>query len=107
MLSTLLLIVHIVVCIGLILIVLLQTDKGEGLSGAFGGGASSTVFGERGSGGFLSKLTTTMAIVFMITSLVLSIFLPTWTTSTHGEGMQASTPIQTVPMPMPELPSGQ
>ncbi|MFZ5949134.1 MAG: preprotein translocase subunit SecG [Candidatus Rifleibacteriota bacterium] len=70
--------IHIIVCIGLIVIVLLQADKGEGLAGAFGGGASSTVFGERGAGGFMSKLTTTMAIVFMITSLIISVWVPRW-----------------------------
>ncbi len=61
--------IHILVCVGLIVIVLLQADKGEGLAGAFGGGASSTVFGERGSGGFMSKQTTTLAVVIMITTL--------------------------------------
>ncbi len=70
--------IHIIVCIGLIVIVLLQADKGEGLAGAFGGGASSTVFGERGAGGFMSKLTTSMAIVFMITSLIISVWVPRW-----------------------------
>lgn len=70
--------IHILVCIGLIVIVLLQADKGEGLAGAFGGGASTTVFGERGSGGFMSKLTTTMAVIFMITSLIIAVYIPRW-----------------------------
>lgn len=70
--------IHIIVCIGLIIIVLLQADKGEGLAGAFGGGASSTVFGERGAGGFMSNLTTGMAVVFMITSLIISVWVPRW-----------------------------
>ncbi len=78
MLAGLIQFVHIIVCVGLIIIVLLQADKGEGLAGAFGGGASSTVFGERGAGGFMSKLTTTMAIVFMITSLIISVWVPRW-----------------------------
>ncbi|MDD3001546.1 MAG: preprotein translocase subunit SecG [Candidatus Riflebacteria bacterium] len=80
---TLLHIIHVAVCIGLIVIVLLQADKGEGLSGAFGGGASSTIFGERGGGGFMSKLTTTMAIVFMLTSLVIAVFVPKWQKNTY------------------------
>ena len=71
---TLLHIIHIAVCVGLIVIVLFQADKGEGLS-AFGGGAS-TIFGERGGGGFMSKLTTIMAIVFMLTSLIIAVFVP-------------------------------
>ena len=78
MLAGLIQFVHIIVCVGLIIIVLLQADKCEGLAGAFGGGASSTVFGERGAGGFMSKLTTTMAIVFMITSLIISVWVPRW-----------------------------
>lgn len=79
---TLLHIIHIAVCVGLIVIVLLQADKGEGLSGAFGGGASSTIFGERGGGGFMSKLTTIMAIVFMLTSLIIAVFVPKWQKNT-------------------------
>lgn len=75
MLAILIKIIHFVVCVGLIVIVLLQADKGEGLAGAFGGGASNTVFGERGAGTIISKLTTIMAVVFMITSLLLSVYI--------------------------------
>jgi preprotein translocase subunit SecG len=66
------LIVHAVVTIALIIIVLLQADKGEGLSGAFGGGAAQTIFGTKGSLDFFGKLTTILAIVFIITSLTLT-----------------------------------
>jgi preprotein translocase subunit SecG len=68
-----LVIVHVVVAVALILIVLLQAGKGAGIGAAFGG-ASQTVFGPRGPGSFLSKLTTAAAGIFMITSLVLAIF---------------------------------
>ena len=96
--------IHILVCVGLIVIVLLQADKGEGLAGAFGGGASSTVFGERGSGGFMSKLTTTMAVVFMITSLVIAVFVPRWeeTTPTINYSQNAGS---SMPMAMPGMPA--
>jgi preprotein translocase subunit SecG len=67
-------IVHILVCIGLILVVLLQTGKGAEIGAVFGGGSSSTIFGSSGAGNFLTKLTTAMAIVFMITSLTLGYF---------------------------------
>jgi preprotein translocase subunit SecG len=67
-------IIHIVVCIGLILVVLLQTGKGAEIGAVFGGGSSSTIFGSSGAGNFLTKLTTAMAIVFMITSLTLGYF---------------------------------
>ena len=67
-------IVHIIVCIGLILVVLLQTGKGAEIGAVFGGGSSSTIFGSSGAGNFLTKLTTAMAIVFMMTSLTLGYF---------------------------------
>ena len=67
-------ILHIIVCIGLILVVLLQTGKGAEIGAVFGGGSSSTIFGSSGAGNFLTKLTTGMAIVFMITSLALGYF---------------------------------
>jgi preprotein translocase subunit SecG len=68
-----LVIIHIIVAVALILIVLLQAGKGAGIGAAFGG-ASQTVFGPRGPGSFLGKLTTAAAGIFMITSLVLAIF---------------------------------
>lgn len=70
-----LVILHVVVAVSLVLIVLLQAGKGAALGAAFGG-ASQTVFGPRGAGSFLGKLTTAAAGVFMITSLVLAIFSP-------------------------------
>ena len=68
-----LVVIHVVVAIALVLIVLLQAGKGAGIGSAFGG-ASQTVFGPRGPGSFLGKLTTAAAGVFMITSLVLAVF---------------------------------
>ena len=70
--SILLIFVHVVVCIALIMIVLLQTGKGADMGAAFGGGSSQTLFGSTGASTFLSKLTTGAAIVFMITSLALA-----------------------------------
>jgi preprotein translocase subunit SecG len=66
-------IIHVIVCVGLILVVLLQTGKGAEVGAVFGG-SSSTIFGSSGAGNFLSRLTTGMAIVFMITSLTLGYF---------------------------------
>src|SRR5918992_2827408 len=65
-------ILHVVVSIGLILVVLLQTGKAD--MGAVFGGSSSTIFGSSGAGNFLTRLTTGMAVVFMITSLTLGYF---------------------------------
>src|SRR6266550_7651081 len=69
----LVLLVHIVVCIFLIIVVLLQSGKAADLAGAFGGMGSPTAFGPRGSATLLSKATTMSAILFMLTSLSLSI----------------------------------
>ncbi|MBN2012409.1 preprotein translocase subunit SecG [candidate division KSB1 bacterium] len=65
--------VHVVVCILLTIVILLQSSKGGGLAGVFGGGGGgmNAVFGGRGAGTFLSKSTTILAIVFMSLSLVL------------------------------------
>lgn len=69
-------IVHVLNCIALIFVVLLQAGRGAGLAGVFGasGGGGGAVFGGRGAGGFLSKATAALAVVFMITSVTLSIF---------------------------------
>ncbi|EKD83715.1 MAG: hypothetical protein ACD_39C00498G0003 [uncultured bacterium] len=93
--------IHILVCVGLIVVVLLQADKGEGLAGAFGGGASSTVFGERGSGGFMSKLTTTMAVVFMITSLIIAVYVPRWEETQPTVNYSQNAAPMGMPVPMP------
>jgi len=67
------LVVHTIVCIFLIIVVLLQSGKAADLAGAFGGMGSQTAFGPRGSATLLSKATTVSAVLFMITSLSLSI----------------------------------
>jgi preprotein translocase subunit SecG len=58
-------VLHVMVCLVLIVVVLLQRGKGAEIGAVFGGGAGSTVFGSRGAGNFLTKLTTGAAIVFM------------------------------------------
>jgi preprotein translocase subunit SecG len=70
---TAIIILHVIVSIGLILVVLLQTGKGAEVGAVFGG-SSSTIFGSSGAGNFLTRLTTGMAIVFMATSLTLGYF---------------------------------
>lgn len=74
--QTLILTLHIVVCVLLVILILLQSGK-EGMGVIFGGGNSS-VFGSTGAGGILVKLTTLMAIIFVITSLSY-----TYVTSSH------------------------
>ena len=70
--NTALVVLHVVVCFFLIAVVLLQRGKGAEIGAVFGGGASSTVFGSRGAGNFLTKLTTASAVIFMLTSISLS-----------------------------------
>lgn len=70
--TTVLLIIHVLVCIFLILLVLLQSGKGAEIGAAFGG-SSQTLFGSRGAATFLNKITTAVAIIFMLTSLSLAV----------------------------------
>jgi preprotein translocase subunit SecG len=76
-------VLHVLVCIFLIAVVLLQRGKGAEMGAVFGGGASSTVFGSRGAGNFLTLLTKICAAVFMLTSLSLSYIY----TEQAGEGL--------------------
>lgn len=64
---------HVAVCLVLVLVIMLQSGNAADLAGAFGGAGSQTAFGPRGAATFLSKATTWCAIVFMVTSLTLSI----------------------------------
>ena len=74
---TLLTMLHVIICIALIMVVLMQSSKGEGLAGAFGGsGITGAVFGGRGAATFLSKATTVLAIAFFVSCLVLSFLSP-------------------------------
>ncbi|HXJ17991.1 MAG TPA: preprotein translocase subunit SecG [Candidatus Polarisedimenticolia bacterium] len=64
---------HILVCFVLVIVIMLQSGSAADLAGAFGGAGSQTAFGPRGAATFLSRATTWCAIVFMMTSLVLSV----------------------------------
>jgi preprotein translocase subunit SecG len=76
-LITLLTILHVIICICLIVVVLMQSAKGEGLAGAFGGsGITGAVFGGRGAATFLAKATTVLAIAFFLSCMVLSFLAP-------------------------------
>lgn len=91
-------IVHVLVTLGLILIVLLQSGKGADIGAAFGGGSSQTVFGGRGAATFLSRLTSVLAILFMLTSLTLTILASQrGTSSVVGE--EPSRPTSSTPAP--------
>jgi preprotein translocase subunit SecG len=110
--TILLTIVHVLVCLFLIIVVLLQSGKAADLAGAFGGMGSQTAFGPRGSATLLTKATTVAAVLFMITSLSLAILA----TKSSGRGStvleraKPTTPVQTQPampaqppIPMPKV----
>ena len=96
---TIIIVVHVLVCIALILIVLLQAGKGAEMGAAFGG-ASQTIFGSAGAMGFLSKLTTVAAIIFMITSLLL-----TFSSTRRGSTIMQERTAPTAPATPSEMPA--
>jgi preprotein translocase subunit SecG len=85
--------IHVIVCLFLIGVVLLQQGRSADLAGAFGGQGSQTAFGPRAAANIFTRLTTWAAVVFMLTSLTLTII---YTRSTHSrsvlDGTTQSTP---------------
>jgi preprotein translocase subunit SecG len=86
-------IVHVIVCLFLIIVVLLQSGKSADIAAAFGGMGSQTAFGPRGAATVLSKATTWSAVIFMVTSITLSIFATRASTNTGSvlNGLKPST----------------
>jgi len=106
-------IVHIAVCLFLIIVVLLQSGKSGDIAAAFGGMGSQTAFGPRGAATALSRATTWSAIIFMVTSITLSVFASRHAgTNSVLQGVKASpaksqpakpaTPPTTPPAPVPQ-----
>ncbi|MHB8772857.1 MAG: preprotein translocase subunit SecG [Syntrophales bacterium] len=97
-------IVHVTVCIVLILVVLLQAGKGANMGAVFGG-SSQTIFGSSGPGTFLGKMTTGVAIIFMLTSFSLS-YMASRKGSSLMEGAAKPAAQQTAPVqiPVPQAP---
>ena len=95
MILVLLKFIHVIVCLFLIVVVLLQSGKAADLAGAFGGMGSQTAFGPRGAATVLSKATTIAAALFMVTSLSLSIFA-------SRESGGAGTVLESAPAPKQE-----
>lgn len=102
MLILLLKLLHIIVAVFLILVVLLQTGKGAEMGAAFGG-ASQTLFGGGGPAGFMAKLTTSAAVLFMITSLSLAYFSAGGRASAPSMVPVSSAPIE-APAGLPAAP---
>jgi preprotein translocase subunit SecG len=108
--NTVLTILHIVACIFLVVVVLLQTGKGTDVNAVFGG-SSQTIFGSSGAGNFLTRLTTAIAAVFMATSLFLTYGAAKRTTKSVFDDAPPTPPVTTPATPEqaptpPNSPSG-
>ena len=99
----LLTVIHVLVCVFLVIVVLLQSGKAADLAGAFGGMGSQTAFGPRGAATVLSKATTIAAGLFMVTSLTLAI-LATKNAGTGSSVLERQKTTGTAPKPTPAAP---
>jgi preprotein translocase subunit SecG len=90
----LLVILHIIVCLFLVGVVLIQQGKSADLAGAFGGQGSQTAFGPRGAANLLTRLTTWSAIIFMLTSIGLTIVL---SHASNNRSVLSNVPSQSTP----------
>jgi preprotein translocase subunit SecG len=88
---------HVIACLFLIGVVLLQQGKNQDLASAFGGGGTQTAFGPRGSANVLSKATTILAAVFMITCLALSMLRPKPSSVLDQAGQSAPAAVPSAP----------
>jgi len=105
---------HVLVCGLLIIVVLLQSGEAADLAGAFGGAGSQTAFGPRGAATFLSKATTWCAIMFMLTSMAMTMRQNSTAASSGSSVLQQfsktgkpavpALPVHTAPVPIPEAP---
>ncbi len=95
--TILLIIIHVLVSLFLIAVVLLQSGKGAEIGAAFGG-SSQTLFGSRGGASFLGKMTTGVAIAFMVTSLLLAVV------TTKGSSIVKQSPVTQGQKSMPVTP---
>ena len=86
--------IHIIAALSLILTVLLQAGKGAAMGSGLGAGSSQTMFGSSGAGNFLTKLTTGIAILFMVTSLTLATFSNNKKSSSVIQGIEDALPNQ-------------
>jgi preprotein translocase subunit SecG len=96
---TVITIIHVIACLVLVMVVLLQAGKGANMGAAFGG-SSQTVFGSSGAGTFLGKMTATVAVIFMLTSLIL-----TYNVSRKGSSLMERSQVPVTKPAIPAMPS--
>jgi len=99
MFTYLLYIVHVIVCAILILVVLLQHGKSADIAATFGGAGSQTAFGPRGTATLLSRVTTWCAVIFMLTSISLTIFVSRRHSNSAMENLKGPTAPASTPTP--------
>jgi len=102
-LTVFILIIHVLAAVCIIALVLVQQGKGAAMGAAFGSGASQTMFGSRGSGSFLLKVTIEFVIVFFSTSIALNNIAVRATHNTKALNLPVGLPVQ--PMKMPSTPA--
>ena len=95
--TTLIAILHVLICLFIIGMVLLQSGKGAEMGATFGSGGSQSVFGAGGGGNFMTKLTTAAAIIFMLTSLTLAYLSGHMPASSIMSGKQGQQPAPAAP----------
>ena len=103
--DTLITILHVLAAFCLILTVLLQAGKGAAMGSGLGGGGGQAMFGSSGAGNFLTKLTTGIAILFMVTSLTLATFSNQNKSSSVIQGIEESVPENATESKAPPDPS--
>ena len=99
--STFFLVLHVIVCVVLVLVVLVQSGKDGGIGMMSGGGSSQSVFGSSGGANFFTKFTSVTAAIFMITSIVLTLTKGGKKASLFDSAKAAATPAATQTLPAP------
>jgi preprotein translocase subunit SecG len=105
-LQTLLLVVQVLVAISLIGLILIQHGKGADAGAAFGSGASNTVFGAQGSGNFLTRTTSILALIFLVNSMALA-YIANQRVAVSGSLMDQPLPAVSQPAQQQAVPAGE
>ena len=100
---SLMIVLFVIACVAMILVILLQAGKGQGLAGAFGGATSGAVFGGRGAATFLSRATSILAIAYMVLCLLIGILYKSENDATRQSLIQQQATEETT-LPATDIP---